>query len=380
MFASIQLCSMPRILQAALLTTSLTVQSLNTHASDDHDHAEIPSSHTHEMNTHKHAPGNHDETNHDANHHQQKHTEDDHDDEHHEASHEEDNHDTQHQHQDSDHGHDDDHEEGHAESVAIDDATAKRSNIITALAQSGEIAQTQRVYGKAINDASQISHLGARFDGTIIEVNVSVGDKVKKGTTLARVESSQSLTPYQIKAPFTGIITARHANPGELVQNDQPQPLFTLFNDDILWGEFKIFPNQMLLIKSGQDVIMENERFNIAHIIPNSNDMPYELARVRLDNHEHGWRAGVTLKADVITQTKRVNVRIPNQALQQVEGKTVVFIKHGNEYTASPVVLGLQDPQFSEVLSGLTSSDEYVIENSYLIKADFEKAGAEHSH
>jgi cobalt-zinc-cadmium efflux system membrane fusion protein len=154
----------------------------------------------------------------------------------------------------------------------------------------------------------------------------------------------------------------------------------TIFYDNILWAEFKIFPNQMRIIKKGQKVIIDNEVFSIAHIIPNQNNQPFELARVRLDNHDHGWRAGVTLKADVITQSKTANIRIPNEALQQFENKTVVFIKQGESYEPAPVTIGLRDNLYSEVLSGLNKGDEYVVTNSYLIKADLEKAGAEHVH
>ena len=268
-------------------------------------------------------------------------------------------------------------EHNHTESVTINDTTAQQSNIKTDKAQPGFVMSTQRVYGKVVNDASQISHIGARFDGTIMQVNVSVGQTVKKGDKLARIESNQSLHPYYVEAPFSGMIIERHANPGELTQD---QPLFTLFNDNILWAEFKIFPNQMRMIKKGQKVIIDHEVFNIAHIIPNQNNLPFELARVRLDNHDHGWRAGVTLKADVVTQSKQVAIRIPNAAVQQFENKTVVFIKENNRYTPSPVIIGLRDNQYSEVLTGLNKGDEYVVKNSYLIKADLEKSGAEHVH
>lgn len=362
MFAFLQFHFMSRVLRPASFAIGLSLFVSQAYASGDHDHdhshEEKPSAH--ETPSHEHDHDNHDH------------------DESHDEAHEQDNKHEDHNEHETEHADDhSDDEHAHAESVKIDATTAKRSNIVTAPAHSGAIAQTQRVFGKVVNDASQVSHIGARFDGTIIQVNVSVGDRVKKGAKLARIESNQSLHPYYVTAPFDGVIIERHANPGELTQD---QPLFTLFNDKILWAEFKVFPNQMRIIKAEQNVIIDNEVFTIAHILPNTNNAPYELARVRLDNHDHGWRAGVTLKGDVITQTKTVNVRIVNKAMQQVEGNTVVFVKHGNEYTATPVSLGLQDHQFSEVLSGLNVNDEYVVENSYLIKADFEKAGAEHVH
>ncbi len=277
--------------------------------------------------------------------------------------------------------HHDDHEQqdehGHDDSITLDPATAAQSKITTAIVSSGKIAHSERLYGKVVNDATQISHIGARFAGTIMQVNVNIGDSVKKGQALARIESNQSLHPYIVKAPFSGIITDRHANPGELTQD---QPLFTLFNDAILWAEFKIFPAHMRTVKAGQHLIIDNERFTIAHIIPSPNDAPYSLARVRLDNHDHGWSAGIVLKADVITQEKNVSLRVANQALQTLEGKTVVFVKQSNAYVAKPIVIGLQDAQYSEVLSGIEAGDEVVVNNSYVIKADFEKSGAEHVH
>lgn len=342
MFALLRLFFMNGLMHPLFVAMGLSVLVAHSYAGQDHDHE-----HEHE------SP------------HQDEYKIDEHD-EHGDNDHDE--------HNEDEHGHE---EDGHSDSVTIDALTAEQSGIKTAMARSGDIATTRRVFAKVANDPSQISHIGARFDGTIIQVNASVGDRVKKGMKLARIESNQSLHPYYVNAPFDGIIIERHANPGELTQD---QPLFTLFNDNILWAEFKIFPNQMLAVKQGQDVIIDNEVFRIAHIIPNTSGGPYELARVRLDNHDHGWRAGVMVKGDVVTQRKTVAIRIPNQAMQQVEGNTVVFIKRDNEYTASPVTLGLQDHQFSEVISGLSINDEYVVDNSYLIKADIEKAGAEHVH
>lgn len=268
-------------------------------------------------------------------------------------------------------------EHDHQEHINITSEIAQQFNITTERVTSGLITNKIRVYGKIVNDASQISHIGARFDGTIMQVNVNIGDHVKKGQALARIESNQSLHPYIVKAPFSGMITARHANPGELTQE---QPLFTLYNDAILWAEFKIFPNQMGTIKVGQSVVIDNETFNIAHIIPSDPQAPYSLARVQLDNHDHGWSAGIMVKGEVLTQQYKAALRVDNKALQALDGNTVVFIKQKNEFHAQPVKIGLQNNEYSEILSGLNENDEYVVTNSYLIKADFEKSGAEHVH
>jgi cobalt-zinc-cadmium efflux system membrane fusion protein len=49
-------------------------------------------------------------------------------------------------------------------------------------------------------------------------------------------------------------------------------------------------------------------------------------------------------------------------------------------YTARSVRLGNRDADRAEVLEGVAAGDEVVVEQSYLIKADIEKAGAAHEH
>ena len=57
-----------------------------------------------------------------------------------------------------------------------------------------------------------------------------------------------------------------------------------------------------------------------------------------------------------------------------------MFVKHGEEYIFTPLILGRRDDSHYEVLDGLEAGDEYVSVNSYLIKADIEKSEAEHEH
>lgn len=58
----------------------------------------------------------------------------------------------------------------------------------------------------------------------------------------------------------------------------------------------------------------------------------------------------------------------------------MVFIQVDDTYEIRPLELGRSDSHFTEVLAGLQSGDRYVVENSYLIKADIEKSGASHDH
>jgi len=279
-----------------------------------------------------------------------------------------------------DHTDGDDHDEN-VQMVTIDDEIAGKLMIKTEIASSGVINEQLKVYGKTVNDPSQVSHIRARFPGTVVNVNVQIGDTVKVGDTLAFVESNESLKKYPIKALMPGVIVARHANPGEMALD---QVLFTVANFDKIWAELQVFPGQLSQIKSGQNVMISGSDnivvAEIEHIIPSQNEKPYSIARVLINNQTQEWTTGLLVSGHVSVNTTQADLVVPTKAIQIIENNSVVFVKNGQTYSAHVVKPGRTDGQFTEILSGLSIGDEYVSENSYLIKADIEKSGASHDH
>ncbi|KGJ87573.1 efflux RND transporter periplasmic adaptor subunit [Colwellia psychrerythraea] len=268
-------------------------------------------------------------------------------------------------------------EEGHVE---ITKANAKKAGIINVTAGGGQIKKVTTVYGRIVIDSSAISEVRARYPGLIIKLTANVGDIVTAGENIAQVESSDSLTRYNINAPISGIITERHANAGELANQ---QPLLTVENYQELWGEYKIFPSQQQAIKTGQLVTISSTfattQSRIMHLMANKNQ-PFITARVPLDNRKGLWLPGQLLTGNVVTQQVEVNLVIDNQALQKVEGKNIIFVTNKGGYETRDIILGQTDGQFSQVISGLKVGEEYALTNSYLLKADLGKAGAAHAH
>lgn len=271
--------------------------------------------------------------------------------------------------------------ESHEGRVEIADNIAVKAGIKTAVAGPGKIETTTTIYGKTATEHSKISHIRARFPGKIISVNAHIGEQVTTGDVLATIESNQSLLRYTVKAPFDGIITDRHANPGEIALE---QALFTVADYTQLWVEFQVYPLQAQAMRIGQKVTLSSElrsaQSTIQHLIPNTSGKPYLLAGVPLDNSKGQWTPGIMLKGQVSTSSDNAALVVDNRALQLFRDWTVVFIKVGEHYEIRPLELGSSDGQFSKVLSGLNNGDEYVVENSYLIKADIEKSGASHDH
>ena len=115
-------------------------------------------------------------------------------------------------------------------------------------------------------------------------------------------------------------------------------------------------------------------------LLPSLEGAPYTIARVVVDNRRGMLVPGQLVAAKVVVDADEVSIAIDNRGLQVFEEQPVVFVREGEEYEARRLELGRSDDRVTEVLAGLKKGERYVVESSYLIKADLEKSGASHAH
>ena len=197
---------------------------------------------------------------------------------------------------------------------------------------------------------------------------------------------------FLIKAPISGVISKKDIVVGENVQlADQ---LFVIENLKDLWLEFNLPNTSNIHLQAGQ----------ILNFKTNGSDQNYQ-AKVQTLNSQADLQTGrlqvrakVTTQADVLRPNVLVNVfvtdaqaktalRVQKKALQQVEGKPVVFVIESEEkglvhLKAQPIEVGVssQDGQWLEVISGLTEGQKYIADGSFLLKSELEKDEAGHEH
>jgi len=269
-------------------------------------------------------------------------------------------------------------EEENEEAISrIDDQLSEEVGIVTAIASPGKLNQSITVYGKLKQNPEQTYQVRARFPGIIKSVNYSIGDRVNKGDLLAVIESDDSLNAYQLLSPVSGLIVRRQGNVGESTQERQ---LFNISNFDTLWVEFQIYPTQQSKVHTGQAalVIIGDQSVNasVTHLIPVI-DKPYLVARIKIDNKDINLSPGLLAKGKIYTREFDIELAVEKQAVQELGGRLGVFVKEGEEYEFTPLILGQSDDQYVEVIDGLDNDAEYVTKNSYLIKADILKSEAE---
>lgn len=252
---------------------------------------------------------------------------------------------------------------------------AARAGITTAVAGPGLIQRIITAYGPVTYSPEQVSHLRARFPGEITKVYARLGDSVKADDPLAQIESNESLRSYTLRAPIAGRIIDRRANVGETTED---AVLFAIASFNPLWAELKLFPNQLQGITSGQKVLLTTEtlRHNtqLQHLLPGNDGKPFVTARAEIANSDGRWLPGMFATGYIALEEVEVSLVVDNRALQSFEGETVVFVQEGDAYEARPVKLGRSDLERTEVLAGLRADEQYVVENSFLIKADIKKS------
>lgn len=269
----------------------------------------------------------------------------------------------------------------HEGRVLMSPDIAEANGIGMATAGPGELHRTLLLYGRTSPDPQQLSHITARYPGLIRSVGPALGDEVEQGQTIAVIEANNSLQPYELTAPISGRVVERHANPGEMSGD---RSLMTIANYDRLWVDLAVFPGDMLQIRPGLPVTIRMEgqeaTSSVRYLNPGEGNTPTVTARVPLPNPDMRWSPGLLVEGLVGVENIAVDLMIDNRALQSFRDWQVVFINIGDEYEIRPLTLGRTDGRFTEVLDGLEPGDRYVVENSFLLKADLEKDGASHDH
>lgn len=265
----------------------------------------------------------------------------------------------------------------------IETAVAKALEIETSIAGPVVLQETINVFGQVVANAERVRDIQARFDGVIKSVAFSVGDKVKKGQSLASIESNESLKLYSIKAPISGVITHRNANSGEQTAG---RNLFTITDPSSVWVDLSIFPAVQKRVRVAAPVTVKaaaseqtaNGTISTINVIAEANQAV--KARVVLDNKEGTFVPGSYVKAQIKVAEHPVALAVKRAGLQAFRDFTVVYAQIGEEYEVRMLELGRQDNEWVEVLGGLNAGTNYVSKNSYVIKADIEKSGAAHDH
>jgi len=218
-----------------------------------------------------------------------------------------------------------------------------------------------------------------RFPGIVRSIRKRIGDAVNKDEQMAAIESNQSLTTYDLKAPIPGTVIDRQISLGEYAS--EQKPAFVVADLSTIWVDLYVYRQDLKRIRIGDEVSIdpddggEVKTGTIAYIAPvGSTETQTALARVILPNADGSLRPGLFVTARLLLSKRDVAVAVRAGAIQTVENRTVVFVREpGDRIEARPVQVGEVDQDHAEIKAGLSAGERYVAEGSFVVKAEMGK-------
>jgi multidrug efflux pump subunit AcrA (membrane-fusion protein) len=272
--------------------------------------------------------------------------------------------------------------EEHSDSVTMSDAKVSAAGIELAKASTAVLHDNLLLNGMVQPNQESLVQVTPRFPGIVRDVRKRIGDSVQKGDVLAIVESNQSLTPYELKAALGGTVIDRQTTLGEYVS--EQKPAFVIADLSTVWVDFSVYRRDLGRVKVGDQIMIDPAdggpkiEVKISYVSPvGSSETQSALARAVVPNAERRLRPGLFATGRLTLSAKRVAVAVKSSALQILENRTVVFVRDGEKFEARDVEIGERDPDLVEVTFGVLEGDLYAAKNSFIVKAELAKGGAD---
>jgi cobalt-zinc-cadmium efflux system membrane fusion protein len=280
-------------------------------------------------------------------------------------------------------GHDD-HEEGGP--VQLTAEVRNEFGIILDRASPGTLHEEVVLPGEIRFNRKAIAFATPRYNGSVQKINAQLADRVKKGDVLAVLESVDTLRPFEVKAPFDGVIVSYDITPGQTV--DAGTSLFTVADLSTVWADLQIYQKNFGQIKEGLKVRITGGhnlptfRGVIDYVAPTVDEHTRTgLARIVVDNAERAWKPGMFIKGRVAVERHPVDLMVPRSAVLTVEGAPAVFVQTAEGFEPRPIQIGHSDSEYVQVVRGLEAGETYVAKNPISIKAEMGKGSfGGHNH
>ncbi|MGM4891767.1 divalent metal ion exporter adaptor subunit IhpB [Tardiphaga sp. 839_C3_N1_4] len=281
-------------------------------------------------------------------------------------------------------GHD---EKGHGEEgvVEMSDARVASSNIEILSARNETLHDSLVLNGILQPNQETLVQVTPRFPGVVREIKKRIGDTVEKGELLAKIESNQSLSVYEMRAPISGTVIDRQISLGEYAS--EQKPAFIVADISTVWVDLSVYRRNLPRVRIGDKILIDVGdggkliEASLSYISPvGSSDTQSALARAVVPNIDMRLRTGLFVSARLILSAKPVAIAVRASAIQTVENRSVVFVRSGDKFEARDVELGARDSDNVEILFGLLDGDKYAAKNSFIVKAELGKGSASHEH
>lgn len=235
---------------------------------------------------------------------------------------------------------------------------------------------------------SRAAAVSALYAGRVTKVHADIGDAVEAGAPLADVEARDAFSVYTVRSPLSGTVVARGRSAGETA--GEQDVLFEVADLSSVWVEVSLYPRYRAAVRPGQAVFLsgmggERAETAIDTISPLVDPQTRTIkARCVMERGGTAFAPGSFVRAQIAVEAVEATVRVEADAVQRINGETVVFIQDEHGIEPRDVTTGLSDGTFTEITSGLNPGEHYVARGAFKLKAGLIVSGldphAGHGH
>ena len=186
----------------------------------------------------------------------------------------------------------------------------------------------------------------------------------------------QSSYLTSLRAPFSGIVVKAPVSSGDLI--DESREVFAVADLSHLWIQAEVYEKDLGRIRIGQNAIIRVDTYpdnTFAARVTYIGDMldpQTRTARVRceLANPEFKLKTEMFASIELPTNFDKQAITVPPSALQQVDGKTVVFLRRtSTQFEKREVETGVTSNGQVEILHGIESGAPVVTQGAFHLKS-----------
>jgi len=283
--------------------------------------------------------------------------------------------------------------------VLVSETARKNLDLHLVEAEVRPIEKTLALIGEIAPVPSRSGAVSSRIAGRVVSVAVAEGDSVRKGQPVVEVESLQVGDPpprARYAAPLDGIVIDRHVVPGDAVEPNLHLLEIADLSEVLAVG--RVFEGQVDRVAVGQAVRVAVPSFPERRFVgvveriggqldPRTRSLPIY---VRVENPDRALRPNMRAVLSVVTERADAALAVPRGAVLGDFGATFLFVERDDDPTRferRPVVTGLSDDRWVEILDGVLPSERVVTAGNYSLQflppapaeSDTEAGGERHT-
>ena len=244
-----------------------------------------------------------------------------------------------------------------------------RAGLVSAQAEVSRIEERIHRFGLTDEDLSEVAPRGS-------------ADEMR-----AAAEQHREMSLNVIRAPFHGTVTEFSVAVGDLVEPDRE--LLTIINMSTVWVLADVYEPDLGRLPSNAEVAIQVDAYpdrvftgRITYI-SDTIEMSTRAAHVRcvVANRDKALKLGMFTRVSIPTNEKVSTLVAPVDAVQQIDGQPVVFVRTGPAtFERRDVTLGSTADGQVEVIGGLKPGETIVSTGSFYLKTALLHERIGHSH